>query len=204
MLDRELIDEFAYEAGQGQLLEVEKLPFDFQKVLRVANGFYTKDRLFRLFGIQPIGRLPSVYEWNQSSWKENYRHLLEDVFIVAEDVFGDQYGYDLAGSLVKVFCEGGERIRLEPNSLEEFLLQRVFVETPNAFDYGLVLEAVKSGLRPSEIEHLAFELPLVTNGEYSVANLQIESPALHLSVLGQISIQVDDMEAGTQIGRFGA
>jgi len=209
MLNRRLIGEFTHDAGVGASLDLpDTLPMDYVNVLRVADGFITKDRRFRLFGTHQIGQLPSVYEWNQSPWRNCYGHLMTDVFIVAEDIFGDQYGYDLghgnAGQFIKVLCEGAERVALAPNSLGEFLVQKVLVESPTAYDYDLALRAAERGLMHRDTEHLAFELPLIANGEYSETNLQIESPALHLSILGQLSSQIADKEEGTPIRRFGS
>ncbi len=209
MLTRGLVEEFAYDARAGVSLEIRGiLPMDYLKVLRVVDGFITKDRRFRLFGTRQTGQLPSVFEWNQAPWRNAYGHLLADVLIVAEDVFGDQYGYELdrgnTGAFIKFFCEGAERIGLSPGTLEEFLVQKVLVTSPTAYDHDLAVRAAKRGLLPLETEHLAFELPLLTNGEYAETNLKIESPSLHLGVLGQLSNQVAGKDEGAPIRRFGS
>lgn len=185
---------------------VTDLPHDYLEVVRLANGFCTRDGTFRLFGTARFDQLPSVFEWNTACWRKSYGQLFEGLFIVAEDIFGDQYGYGMGeaatGPLLKIRCEGGERCVLSGN-LATFLVNSVLSEVPTAYDYDLVTRAFEAGLRPNKCEHLAFVLPLIANGEYDVSNLHVESTALHLGTLGQMSLLNREFEDGTPIRRFG-
>jgi hypothetical protein len=183
-----------------------QLPSDYAAVLMQANGFYTSDGAFRLFGTRSLGELPSVTEWNASAWRESYGGILEGLMLVAEDVFGDQYGYEIgcsqSSSLLKIYCEGGERKVLEQRELGTFLEESVLIEEPTAYDFKIFQQARSLGLRPELDEHLAFELPLIVNGEYDISNLHVEPTTLHLGVLGQISLNNRGLANATPIRRF--
>ncbi len=121
---------------------------------------------------------------------------------MAEDIFGDLYGYAFDGetcALTKVFCEGGERVACEPGDVVEFLRKRVFSDSPSAFDSRLAHEALSAGLRPDNGEHLAFALPLIAGGSPSVENLTVEPVELHLGVLAQLSLTNSATPDGTPI-----
>src|SRR5215471_2642974 len=66
----------------------------FVAFLSKCNGGYTSDRFFHLFGRSgPRGH--DIFEWNERElWKKHYG-LGDTFFVFAEDVFGDQYGFDL-------------------------------------------------------------------------------------------------------------
>ena len=183
------------------------LPVDYIEVLKAANGFVTEKGWFRLFGTNPLGvRLPSIDEWNASPWKKEYGGAFDGFYIIAEDVFGDQYGFLLEDGanarLCKAFCEGAKIERLEYPDLKDFLLRQVLVNRPTAFDFALADAAEKAGIRAGPSEHLAFQLPLICGGEYQVSNLTVESPSLHLGLLGQMTKRNASLEEGTKISRI--
>src|SRR5262245_16611798 len=93
-----------------------QMPNAYWELLRLANGFVLDDGLFRVFGTASLDVLPSVLEWNSSEWIRSYGDVFHRVAIIAEDVFGDQYGFaDMDGrgpEFVKVLCEGGKHERI--------------------------------------------------------------------------------------------
>ena len=172
-------------------------------LLGVADGFITTHGLFRVFGFGRDDRLPSLEDWNLSQWKEAYGSLARGILFVGEDVFGDQYGYDYRGKrrFVKFYCEGGEIEPLE-GGINWFIEALVDPLGVGALDRGLI-EAARTKFRwPSDNEHLAFRLPLIAGGERAASNLGVESVALHLGTLAQISRRNLDQADGTQIARF--
>lgn len=179
------------------------VPTDYWAVLKVANGFTTRQNLFRLF---PLGSgADSVEAQNQAEWCAGYGALLQDFVVIADDVFGDLYGYRVRGAksqLAKFLCEGGEIELCKPSTLSDFLREQVLTERPSAFDAEFAAEAFESGLTCSASEHLAFTLPLIAGGEYSLDNLGVESRELHLGTLGQISVANSGLPDGTEIARF--
>ncbi|MCA9140949.1 MAG: hypothetical protein KDB00_29460 [Planctomycetales bacterium] len=183
--------------------DITDLPVSYRTVLLHANGFSTRDGVFRLFGTERLESLPNIYDWNESTWRKGYGDIFDGILVVAEDIFGDQYGYEReSSSLVKVFCEGGERQVIDSSDLVSFLKTSILVDEPNAYDVQMVRQAFKAEMRPRLDEHLAFELPLIANGEYDITNLHVESTPLHLGVLGQMSLKNRGLPDGTPIRHF--
>jgi hypothetical protein len=184
---------------------LNQLPKTYLDTLRIANGFVLKNGYFRVFGTERLDGLVNVYDWNASSWKQEYREILRGVFIIAEDIFGDQYGFlcNERGEmrLVKVFCEGGE-IEEQDGDFISFLRNRILSNQPLAFDFDLANDAWQAGLMPKLDEHLAFRLPLVSGGDYDLSNLQVETVALHLGMLGQMTLKNKSLPEGTKISGF--
>src|SRR5262245_14473493 len=67
-------------------------PSGLLALFEFADGFISKDRLFRVFGMTSDAQIPSVEVWNTSEWKTAYGSLAEGLLFIAEDIFGDQYG----------------------------------------------------------------------------------------------------------------
>lgn len=180
------------------------LPDSYWGIVAVANGFVTHQGFFRFFGTRALDRLPAVDEWNRSPWRTEYGYLVSPFVLIAEDIFGDQYGFDRSNdnSLCKIHCEGGNIDVLETENLETFLRNDVLVKRPTAYDHDLAIAAFNAGVRPGLDEHMSFELPLICGGEYALSNLTIESNALHLGLLGQITLRNQSIPNGTAIARF--
>lgn len=164
------------------------LPASIQAILKVANGLITRGGLFRVFGTQSGPGLPSLEQWNSSDWKRGYQQLAENFLIVAEDIFGNQYGYQ-NGQLCKFYCEGGS-LEVVPDGINRLLAELIQPGQAGLIDLELVEAARQLGLQPQPGEHLAFKLPLVVGGSYEAANLGVESVELHLGTLCQMSVQV--------------
>src|SRR5262245_40506529 len=69
------------------------LPNDYYRIVGHADGFIVRDATFRFFGLTATGQLPSIEQWNAEPWIAEYRELTKDIVFVAEDLFGDQYGF---------------------------------------------------------------------------------------------------------------
>jgi hypothetical protein len=210
-----MMNEFTSRIGQyaiavGQPMPTEEfsaLPFSYMDVLRLANGFITRNGWFRFFGTRSVlSGIPSVGEWNNSAWKREYGSVFNGFYIIAEDIFGDQYGFWLNERTdarpCKIFCEGAIAQFLDFSDTMEFLLKSVLVDQPTAFDSVLADSAWKNGIRAGVGEHLAFSLPLILGGEYSIFNLGVESTALHLGLLGQLTLKNSILSDATSISRF--
>lgn len=180
-----------------------RLPADYWDLARLSDGFATTRGMFRFLS---VGGRGGMLDRNSSSWTEAYGDLLRGFVHVAEDVFGDLYGYVFVdggpGVLSKFFCEGGGIEPCTPSLLSEFLSSEVLTDQPGAFDALLAQEAWSVGLRPALTEHLAFSVPLIVGGEYGVKNLSVEPLALHLGVLAQLTKRVRELPEGTPIGGF--
>ena len=167
------------------------LPSEVLEILAVANGFITKGRIFRFFSTVGDERIPSISDWNKSEWKHAYGNFLNNVTFICEDIFGNQYGYfieDGRAVFISFHCEGGSMDVL-PNGINEIRQAIVAGIEAKLVDGMLVNEAFDHGMRPAHDEHLAFKLPLISGGEYTIDNLAVESVALHLGVLSQLSAE---------------
>jgi hypothetical protein len=194
-----------YELDVRPVVRSRRLPNDYFRILAHANGFVTRGAAFRFFGLDPCGALPDIVRWNASAWLTEYGELADDLVLVAEDVFGDQYGLsykDGSPRLMKFWCEGGEAVPLPYDSLEDWLHRAVLVASSSAFDRELYREAQQRGLRPAATEHLSFALPLITGGEYGVENLEVLDGQFHLHLLGQLSRKNRSLPEGTRIRRL--
>jgi hypothetical protein len=182
-----------------------RLPNDYYRVLQHANGFLVRGNAFRFFGLEPCGALPSIAQWNASAWVAEYGDLVHDLVFVAEDVFGDQYGFSYREGTpraIKFWCEGGEVESLVCESLDQWLVATVLVAEPSVFDAALIRKARQRGLEPAPNQHLSFELPLVTGGKYAVGNLEVLDSHVHLHLLGQLSLKNRSLPEGARIARF--
>jgi len=185
-----------------------RLPAAHLEFLRVANGLVSKRTAFRLFGIEPTLPALDLLEWNRSPWVAEYGALAAGLVFIAEDIFGDQYGWRFSDAadqnpvLVKFWCEGGETEVIEAGSLSAWLTSSMLRDKPTGLDRPLVAAAFAQGLRPSVTEHLSFVLPLIAGGAAEVSNLEVADRAFHLHLLGQLSLKNQRLPEGTRINRF--
>lgn len=83
----------------------------------VSNGGYTNDRYIHLFGRSgPPGH--DVFGWNAPDLWKKYYGLDENVFCFAEDLFGNQYCFDLRerrGTIKMLWVDDGDLIFCSPS-----------------------------------------------------------------------------------------
>jgi hypothetical protein len=148
--------------------------------------------------------MPSISTWNSSEWKSAYGEIAKNLIFFAEDIFGDQYGYRFRASdseLVKFFVEGG-KVELVHGGIDELIRAFITPQKSSLIDYSLAEKAFCVGKHPTAGQHLAFRLPLITGGDYTVENLHVESVEMHLGLLAQMSVKNLQLPDGTQIRRF--
>jgi hypothetical protein len=191
-------------ADAAVIVDGRFLTSGIRALLSIANGLVTRDRAFRVFGTDPLPGIPSLSQWNESDWKKAYESLANDLIFVAEDAFGDQYGYRFlpnGSEFIKFCCEGGKTMVVEQgiNQLIESLIDPA---RGNLIDLDLFAGAKAKGLVVGENQHLAFHIPLIVGGQYAISNLTIESTDLHLGTLAQLSVKNLEVLAGTKIDKF--
>ena len=200
----DLLDAHAAHRGEpfrGPTVEVRgtSLPAEYWSVLRQVGGFSTRGGQFRFFDVE------AMCARNEGGCFDPYGERGRGFVAVAEDVFGDGYGYvsGREGSgLCKFLCEEGRIEPCEPAALEAFLCERVLEPSPDAFDVALARRAWAAGLRPGPDEHLALALPFHAGGAYVVENLVVESVGMHYGVLGQLVRAVGHLPDGAAIAGF--
>ncbi len=183
-----------------------ELPQDYLGLLAEPNGFVAHGGAFRFFPYGQGSLLADALEWNRALWRSEYGELLApEVYIWAEDVFGDQYVYvvcDAQIRLAKFLCEGGELKPISWPDVSTFLQHEVFAPDGKAVDMELVREALAMGLAPTLRQHLSFRLPLLYGGDYEASNLEVADANLHLSLLGQMSRQNASLPEGALVRDF--
>jgi Domain of unknown function (DUF1851) len=183
-----------------------KLPRDYLDILAESNGFLVHGGAFRFFAYGESRLVRDARTWNRAPWRSEYDDLLPaEMYIWAEDVFGDQYGYTTEGEtvrLAKFLCEGGQLETIPWRDVTTFLQQEILSPQGKAVDMALVREALGAGLAPSVQEHLSFSLPLIYGGEYELSNLEVVDASAHLSLLGQMSRQNASLPEGAPVRDF--
>ena len=169
-----------------------------------ANGFITRNRIFRVFGTEGDETVPGIQEWNNSEWKLDYGDKTHNLLFFAEDIFGNQYAiqtHDGKVSLLRFLCEGGD-VETVSGGVRVLIDAFISPETSTLLDWALVNAAFQRGLSPNPNEHLAFEMPLIAGGDYSVDNITVENSELHLGILSQLSRELQNYPTGMKITRF--
>lgn len=171
-------------------------------LLKVANGIIIRDGVFRVFGLGDDCVTRDVVSWNRSSWRSRFPELGDAIPLWGENIFGDQFGFDLVAECVVLFkCDGAALERTSYRGLTDFIWDEMLSEPP-AIEMDLIEAARGRGLRPSPVEHLGFVLPLVCGGKADAANLEVMDGAAHLDLLGQITQQLQGVPEGTTIRGF--
>jgi hypothetical protein len=162
---------------------------DYCALLEIVNGLELLAGRLRVFGVgeRSLGR--DARTWNEAPWRAAYR-LPPSLVLWGENVFGDQYGADMAsGALVQVSCEGGVIERLPFDTVQACLEGMLRSQDAFSEDDRLVRAARARGLRPSRTEHLSFVVPLICHGSPEPENLEVMDGETHLEILGKLIAQ---------------
>lgn len=103
---------------------------------------------------------------------------------------------------MKFLCEGGEVETMPYFHLSDFVNEILSHKDIRGFNGKLAQAALQVGLCPTLDQHLAFKLPLIAGGEYSLNNLGVEPAQMHLHVLAQFTEQMQSAKANTGISKF--
>ena len=78
--------------------------------LQVHNGLSAFNGGLRIFGTVS-DPLPATEEWNSTSegWRAAYHELDEGLYFFAEDILGNQFGFDRQGMVYRFLAETGDR-----------------------------------------------------------------------------------------------
>ena len=171
-------------------------------MLEMANGLELHGGLFRVFGVGNASSVRDALAWNQLDWRAAYR-LPTSTIIWGENIFGDQFGFDISRGVVAMLnCEGG-KLEVLPVRSPTGYLEGVLLKEPSAWiETNLVRAAERLGLCPSLVEHLSFEAPLMCGGAADESNLEVMDAAAHLDLLGQLVEQSRGVPEGTPIRGF--
>jgi hypothetical protein len=209
MVDKEMIDELIENLttfeNSGKLpidLELDNFDENLGYFWTRCNGGYTKDNYFHFlgFGPQPAN---NVVLWNsQLFWKQNYPKA-QNFFFFAEDVFGNQFGYEADNPTGEIFLFWVDDGRVESfaKNLEEFIEFTVFdsdifgkMRALSEAFYGYV------GSRVQPLHHISYKKPIILGGSADdIGNLEFSQSISHLKFLGQVVTQASRLPKGTKI-----
>ena len=188
---------------------------DFNSFLHSCNGGYTRDGFIHLFGTSGP---PShdLLQWNQSQLWKKYYGLGDSFLIFAEDVFGNQYGFDLTKSRskeldfnategpegnLKYFMVDNATLIACADSFDSFIEWSIF--SSESDELRDLLRAFNQSYGPvSQLHHLSARKPLVLGGDgSSIHNLEVTESVSNLRFLGHLVMQVKQLTPGTMIKR---
>lgn len=179
------------------------LPSLFRRFYGQSNGGLTKGGYFHFFGTGgPAWH--DVVAWNAPDiWKSSYEIDLSNLFFFSEDVFGNQFGFDLSSESENVFLFWVDDGRLEhfAESVEEFLNYTVYgVETFREMKQLYERFPESRGGSKLPLQHLSYKIPILLGGQSdSPLNLEYSDPIQHLRLLGQIVTQCKKLGHGTKV-----
>lgn len=175
---------------------------DYCALIEEANGMELHNGLFRVFGVGDECACRNALSWNYADWRKAFG-LPEGIVLWGENIFGDQFGVEPgSGCVLMLNCEGGKVDPLPFRSPRQHIENMVLGDPGTWIEIDLVTAAFRRGLRPSLMEHLSFEVPLVCGGTASEDNLEVMDGGAHLDVLGQIIEQSRGVPEGTRIRGF--
>lgn len=169
-------------------------------LLSRRNGFYAFDRSLHVF---PIGSAcePSEIDlesWNAGSlWRGGYGRELDDTIFFAEDLFGEQFGLDAGGRIVRFKPETGE---IQPHSDNVDEWARRILDGPE-FETGFHFARqwterngpIASGRR------LLPAMPFMLGGEFSLENLFDGDAAEGMRFRADLALQARGVPDGASV-----
>ena len=175
----------------------------YTSLVLAHNGYILDGGLYRIYGVNAPGLVSrDLDDWSRAEWRDTYP-VPSNLLFFAENIFGDQIGYDTRSqTFISFDCEGGKLTPLAFSSAGDWLESFRHGSPEDWIELDLVTAAAREGLIPTPTEHLSFELPLIAGGTPSAENLEVLDGAMHLSILGQITNQSRSVPAGTKIRSF--
>ena len=148
-----------------------------------SNGGYTNDRYIHVFGRSgPTGH--NVFGWNDPDLWKKYYDLDEKIFCFAEDLFGNQYCFDLherPGTVKMLWVDDGDLIFCSP-SFEDFIEDSVLKDEGSAQMRDLSRRYFEeSGVRYEPFHHLSNKHQLLLGvSDTDLGNLELSKSVVHI------------------------
>lgn len=165
--------------------------------LQVHNGLSAFNGGLRIFGTVSDS-LPALEEWNSSvGWRVAYNELDEGLCFFAEDILGNQFGFDRQGMVWRFLAETGDR---EPcgKDFEEWL-DIVLADPAEELSLWLLEDWLRENSKPRLSEHLCPKMPFVAQGATEISNLYTCGRLESMSFKGSFAHQIRNIVSGEQI-----
>jgi len=165
--------------------------------LYVHNGLSAFNGGLRIFGTIS-NLLPAMAEWNRSDlWKAEYHGIDEGLYFFAEDVLGNQFGFDAQGLVFRFLAETGDR---EPCGKDfQGWLETLLADPTEELNLWLLEDWLRERPKPSLSEHLCPKIPFVAHGAPDSNNLYSCNRLDSMRFKGSFAHQIRNVPTGGKI-----
>jgi hypothetical protein len=196
-LIRKLQPDIDWVAPEHPFQPLDKHDPNWTDFLRVHNGLSAFKGGLRIFGTGS-SLLPGVEEWNRGDlWRCEYHGLDEGLFFFAEDIFGNQFGFDSHGKVLRFLAETGDREPCGENF--EGWLQILLADPTEELSLWLLDDWLRENPKPKLSEHLCPKVPFVAKGPTECGNLYACDRLESMRFKGSFAHQIRDIPTGGQI-----
>ncbi|MEU9117501.1 SMI1/KNR4 family protein [Streptomyces sp. NPDC048483] len=168
------------------------------KVISRINGFFLFNAGVQVFRVGEEGLGPDMLTWNsESTWKDTYDGLADDVFCFGQDIFGTQFGI-VGDEEVVTFDPETACVTSLGTSLEQWaqwLLDDPDVHGAAGFAYAFQHE--NDALDPGE-RLVPYEF-FIAGGGYDFDNFAVHDAVTAMRIRGPIAQKVHDLPDGTTV-----
>lgn len=179
------------------------LPEGLCQFLLRRNGGSFSGGLLHIMGAARPFRHDDLVTWNQPhDWKAAFgSHDLTRFVFFADDVFGNQFGYEPGTPnppVIRFDVQVGEVNELAP-SIEAFF-EEVLVEDGDWLLGGDLLRSYRDGGEFLQVgQHLALLMPSLLGGSMDPENLRPVDPSTNLHLAGQVLTRIKPLPPGTEV-----
>lgn len=167
----------------------------YEFIINSGNGGFFFDQSLHIFGFCNFPDFHSVRSMN-NLFKGEYGFIGQNILTFGQDVFGNQFAFDLSSFEVIFFnIETGERTVIASN----FLGWVEAILHDNEYLTGIrISEAWKINSKLEFNQRLCPKIPFILGGEYSLDNLYATSFPDFIKSNAAIAIQVFNLPNGTE------
>ncbi len=165
----------------------------------MKNGFYAFESALHVFPSGIVKEGYSIEEWNDpDKWIKGYKHLMEDLWFFAEDIFGEQFAINLNEENICRFnpeTAGCEKIAGNFEEWAKVILDDYNVETgyPLAHEWQALYGPLAAGHR------LVPKTLFILGGKFDIDNLVSRDAVKGMSWRADIVLQIHHLPDGSKI-----
>jgi hypothetical protein len=174
-------------------------PFvELGETLSRINGFFLFNAGVQVFRAGEEGLGPELITWNtDSTWKDTYGTLVDDLFCFGQDLFGVQFGIYDNEDVVTFNPETGEMKALGPG-LDDWAAW--LLDDPDVNGAAGFAKAYQDANGPLEPDQRLIPLNFfIGGGSYDFDNLVVRDAATAMRIRGPIAQQVHDLPDGATL-----
>jgi len=161
------------------------------------NGFFAFDRALEVFPLTSTHGI-SIASWNNpSTWKNLYGKALSKYTFFAHDVFGEPFGIDASGAVVKFDPETNE-ITSYANDLESWC-EKILADPNYEVGSKFAHEWTQTHAPIAEGKRLVPITPFVLEGEYALSNFMAIDALEGMKFRASIYWQIENLPDGAEV-----